>query len=129
MLVSKGLSSSCSRSAYSWVSLLLWNCGYPDLEYLWKYRIHLHSILDTWMNPIEQVWVEILKRGFKKEAYRKLNENINKFKRVFKSHLLVNSNWLYVENGLQPFMIFLIMISNLIFKFKQFILKRPFLRS
>jgi len=44
------------------------------------------------MNPIEQVWVEILKRGFKKEVYRKLNENINKFKRVFKSHLLVNLN-------------------------------------
>ncbi|WP_449459576.1 transposase, partial [Streptococcus suis] len=37
------------------------------------------------MNPIEQVWAEIRKRGFKNKIFRTLNEVIDKLQEVIQS--------------------------------------------
>ncbi|HFR3412543.1 TPA: IS630 family transposase, partial [Streptococcus suis] len=37
------------------------------------------------MNPIEQVWAEIRKRGFKNKIFRSLNEVIDKLQEVIQN--------------------------------------------
>ncbi|NQI35095.1 IS630 family transposase, partial [Streptococcus suis] len=37
------------------------------------------------MNPIEQVWAEIRKRGFKNKLFRSLNEVIDKLQEVIQN--------------------------------------------
>ncbi|WP_449458154.1 transposase [Streptococcus suis] len=52
------------------------------------------------MNPIEQVWVEIRKRGFKNKAFKTLDDVIDKLQEVIQSlhwsvlKTIVHRNWL-----------------------------------
>lgn len=53
------------------------------------------------MNPIEQVWAEIRKRGFKNKAFKSLNEGIDKLQEVIQGldwsilKSLVHRNWMF----------------------------------
>lgn len=53
------------------------------------------------MNPIEQVWAEIRKRGFKNKAFKSLNEVIDKLQEVIQEldwsilKSIVHRNWIF----------------------------------
>ncbi len=53
------------------------------------------------MNPIEQVWAEIRKRGFKNKAFKSLNEVIDKLQEVIQGldwsilKSIVHRNWIF----------------------------------
>jgi len=54
------------------------------------------------MNPIEQVWAEIRKRGFKNKAFKTLDDVINKLQEVIREldwsilKTIVSRQWLKI---------------------------------
>ena len=70
------------------------------------------------MNPIEQVWAEIRKRGFKNKMFKTLNEVIEKLQEVFQSlhwstlKSIVRRKWVATSFDEYTFKIFFVLASH-----------------